>query len=62
MILILEIINNTTVHLINETSNIVYGTFLVAGVAVGGALLKTGIAAIGIGKKKRVGYVNVCGT
>tara|TARA_R110001592_G_scaffold319021_1_gene596287 strand:- start:1151 stop:2719 length:1569 start_codon:yes stop_codon:yes gene_type:complete len=60
MILILEIINNTTVHLVNETSNIVYGTFLIGGVAgtvaavaIGGSLLKTGISALGIGKKKR---------
>ncbi len=59
MILILEIINNTTVHLINETSNIVHGAFIVGGavftgvaVAAGATLLKTGIAALGIEKRK----------
>jgi len=60
MILTLQIITDTCIHLFDELPNtLTYGTFglsAIAGavvVAGGAALLKTGISAIGIGKKKR---------
>ena len=60
MILISQIINDATIHLANENTDFVYGAFLIGGaaftlaaVAIGGAVVKTGISALGVGKKKR---------